>query len=114
MVNERRESWRFALNINSEDVFKYLRVCHLHFNDDAFDYEKSPFSLSLKKNAIPSERVDLADIQCSVPDIRQPSISTYGSISYYEERNRELPSTVQKTPLTSPTIKNNSVSPTPY
>ncbi|XP_050498571.1 uncharacterized protein LOC126879527 [Diabrotica virgifera virgifera] len=110
MDNERRESWRLALNINSEDVFKYSRVCHLHFNDDAFDYEKSPFSLSLKKNAIPSERVALADIQCSVPDIRQPSIST----CYYEERNRELPSTVQKTPPTSPTIKNNSVSPTTY
>ncbi|XP_050515339.1 uncharacterized protein LOC126890438 isoform X8 [Diabrotica virgifera virgifera] len=104
MDNERRESWRLALNLNSEDIFKYSRVCHLHFNNDAFDYEKSPFSLSLKKNAIPSERVALADLQCSVPDIR-PSIST----CYYEEPNRELPSTVQKKPPNSPTIKTDSV-----
>ncbi|XP_072391852.1 uncharacterized protein [Diabrotica undecimpunctata] len=91
MDNERREAWRFALNINSEDIFKYSRVCHLHFNGDAFDYEKSPFSLSLKKNAIPSERVALSDIQCSVPDIR-PSRP--------------------KLPPNSPTIKNDSVTET--
>ncbi|XP_072391853.1 uncharacterized protein [Diabrotica undecimpunctata] len=65
MDNERREAWRFALNINSEDIFKYSRVCHLHFNGDAFDYEKSPFSLSLKKNAIPSEVTETQDSNIS-------------------------------------------------
>ncbi|XP_030746599.1 uncharacterized protein LOC115875319 [Sitophilus oryzae] len=47
------ESWRAALDLNKDDIFKYSHVCHLHFKEDSFDNEKSPFSLHLKKTAIP-------------------------------------------------------------
>ncbi|KAJ8966456.1 hypothetical protein NQ317_008084 [Molorchus minor] len=52
--HERQEVWRVALNLQIEDVFIMSTVCHLHFDEELFDYEKSPFRLHLKQDAVPS------------------------------------------------------------
>ncbi|KAJ8982929.1 hypothetical protein NQ317_004585 [Molorchus minor] len=51
--HDRNEVWRALLNLKKEDIFTTSCVCHLHFSEKWFDYEKSPFRLHLKRDAIP-------------------------------------------------------------
>lgn len=50
---KRREAWRVALNVENEDIFTNSNVCHLHFTEESYDFQKSPFAIHLKRDALP-------------------------------------------------------------
>ncbi|XP_044747073.1 uncharacterized protein LOC123308475 [Coccinella septempunctata] len=53
----RREQWRIALGLEKTEIYTYSSVCNLHFSKAAYDLEKSPFAVNLKKDAVPSKNV---------------------------------------------------------